>query len=223
MKTSNGKVFDVIGRFSSFLWKASLLGLLAFGLLYAGNHEGTTQSSGADGDEFKVGVVNVDKVFSEYEGTKKVKKDLLKKKKQIEKEIEKISEEIDRIETELNELEPLSKAWKKQAQKLYQLRARLKVHKNIWKQDTTVAVNRSNAKIYNKIRNTIEEYAKKNGFDLVLKSNSPRLETKNAQDTNKKIAERSVLYFSNRMDLTGKIVEILNRKFSENQQNENDG
>ena len=64
--------------------------------------------------------------------------------------------------------------------------------------------------IYNGIRAVVDEYAKENGYDLVLKIDEPKLKEGSIESVQRRINHRPVLFHSSALDITDKIIEQLN-------------
>ena len=66
-------------------------------------------------------------------------------------------------------------------------------------------------KLLNQILATIEEFGKENGFSLILKTMKMELPEGYAQ-IREIVMQRSVLYCDKELDITNKIIEILNKE-----------
>ncbi len=166
-------------------------------------------------DRLKVGVVDVREVYRSYKRTAKFSKNFVKKKKQAEKKIKSLSKKLKKIKEEMEQLEPLSDLWKKRAEKYYQLESKQKLMKDLWKKDTKKLLGKTTVEIYDTIRKVIREYAREHNFDLILKVNQSDIKSKKMERVNDQIASRSVLYFRKKMNVTDKIIEIVNKRYRE--------
>ncbi len=170
-------------------------------------------------DNLQVGVVDIRKVYESYERAKDFRNQIQEKKSEAQSKIQEISDKLNQIQEELNDLEPLSDLWKKRAKKFYQLKSERQMMQDLWKQDTKKLLSETSSEIYQNIREVIEEYGEENGYDLILKVNKSAIGSGEVSDINQQIATRSVLHFSDEMDLTDQISSILNEQYeNENSQ-----
>ena len=149
-------------------------------------------SQQAEAQELKVGYVDISRTFDEFEKTKQADKKLEEgaNKKQEERE-----EIVDKIKRMREELELTSEAKRTKLQD--QIEENIKsLHdfdsevKNELKQERDTIVR----DILKQIDDVIQEYGRSEEYDLILN-------------------DRVLLYRSETLDLTDKIIEILNKKY----------
>ncbi len=186
--------------------------LLSSLLLFSAPLSAQEDSNASDGG-LKVGVVDIREVYRSYDRTEKFSKTFVEKKNKAQEKMKSLEEEMKQIQKELNSLEPLSDLWKKRAKKYYQLESEKKLMEDLWKQDTKQMLGRTTADIYDTIRKVIQDYADKNGYDVILKVNQSDIKKQEMSRVNEQIATRSVLYFRKSMDLTDKMITILNEQY----------
>lgn len=191
---------------------------MVFGLLLSGGVQNVLTAQ--DDDSFKVGVVDIREVYQSYERADAFTKKIQKKKQEAERKIQETNDKIEQVKEELGELEPLSDLWKEKAREFYQLKSERKMLEDLWKQDTKKLLGETSAQIYQTISDVVSSYGEENNFDLILKTNKQPIGQRQAADINQQIATRSVLHFKNEMDLTDKIITILNERYQENQSGE---
>ena len=140
----------------------------------------------------KIGCVTVGKVFDEYEKTKEYDKQLEAQFKEKQKELEKVLADIRRLS---DELELLSEKGKKEKQdeidsKVQELRKfDAGVRKELNRQRDNFL-----KEIIKEIYVTVEEYAKKEKFTIVVRK------------------EGMVIYSKDAIDLTDEIIKIMNER-----------
>jgi len=195
--------------------------LIAAGMIGAVPPLAAQSESSSSETGLKVGVVDIREVYRSYKRTAQFSQKFMKQKKEAEKKMKSLSKEMKQIQKELNELEPLSDLWKKRAKKYYELESKKKLMKDLWKQDTQKSLGETTAQIYDSIREVIQDYAREHNYDLILKVNQSDINKQKMSRVNEQIATRSVLYFDDAMDLTDRMIEILNDEYTA--KNEEDG
>lgn len=149
-------------------------------------------SSTAFSKELKIGYVNVFEIFNEYEKTKEYDEELEKKKAEVEKQLDKKKEEIEKLQGKLSLLKDKQKekegakiSKKMQEYRVLERKAFIDIKKEHYE---------SMQDIVEDINKVVAEYAKENGFDLI-------------------IDENIVLYGKKTMDITDEILRISNKKY----------
>lgn len=160
----------------------------------------------------RVGVVNVKEVFSNYTVAKQFEAEVEKEKTAAQEEINGIEKEMKDLMAEIQILEPNSALRLEKEETLLQKDTLRKFKSERWKAITLKRINENTAKIYNAIRAEVDAYAAEQGYTLVFKVETPRLEEKSEESANKRVNMRNVLYFSPTMDLTAMITQRLNAK-----------
>lgn len=160
----------------------------------------------------RVGVVNVKEVFSNYTVAKQFEAEVEKEKTSAQEEINGIEKEMKDLMAEIQILEPNSALRLEKEETLLQKDTLRKFKSERWKAITLKRINENTAKIYNAIRAEVDAYAAEQGYTLVFKVETPRLEEKSEESANKRVNMRNVLYFSPTMDLTAMITQRLNAK-----------
>ena len=143
--------------------------------------------------DMKIGYVDIFKVFNDYEKTKEYDEKLEAKKDVAEKKLEKKKEAIMKFQGKLDLLKEGEKA--KEEEKLSK---ELKEYRDLEREAFTDIRKERDEKmkdIVEDIDKIIKDYAKKNGFNLIINSNA-------------------VLYGAKAMDVTDEILKISNKKYS---------
>ncbi len=161
----------------------------------------------------KIGVVNIETVFDKYNRTAEYRKLLENEQKRLKIKLEEIKKNIETLQDEINLLDKDSELRSEKKLELDRLRSeyelRIKSGNEILRKKGDEQVN----KIYKDIRDTIDMYAKENGYTLIFKID-PVLpdSTANMPDVTEQINFRSVLYAHASLDITGAILKILNKE-----------
>ena len=160
----------------------------------------------------RVGVGNVKEVFSNYAVAKQFEAEVEKEKTAAQEEINGIEKEMKDLMAEIQILEPNSALRLEKEELLLQKDTLRKFKSERWKAITLKRINENTAKIYNAIRDQVDAYAAEQGYTLIFKVETPRLEEKSEESANKRVNMRNVLYSSPTMDLTAIITQQLNAK-----------
>ena len=142
--------------------------------------------------DIKIGYVDIFKVFNDYEKTKEYDVKLEKKKEKVEKKLEIKKEAIVKLQGKLDLLKEDEKV--KEGEKLNQ---EVKEYRDLEREAFTDIKKERDEKmkdIVEDIDKIVKDYAKKNGFDLIVNSNA-------------------VLYGAGVMDITKEILKISNNKY----------
>jgi outer membrane protein len=142
--------------------------------------------------ELKIGYVDVFKIFNEYEKTKEYDKKLEEKKNTAEKDLEKKKESLEKMQTKLDVLKAEEKT-KEQAK----ITDAVKEYRELERKtffDIKKERDDKMKEIVEDINKIIEDYAQKNGFDLIVNQNA-------------------LLYGAKVMDITTTILDIANSKY----------
>ncbi len=122
----------------------------------------------------KIGVVNIKRVFDESLEAKEIKNELEKQQKELErkflemeKKMRELQEEIKQLSQQQISLESLTIEEKER--ELATVKALYERDRQKWGQILRDKVNKFTLDLYNKFRNTIEEYGIKNQFTIIFK------------------------------------------------------
>jgi outer membrane protein len=142
--------------------------------------------------DLKIGYVDIFQVFNEYEKTKEYDQKLEEKKSTTEKKLEAKKDTIEKLQNKLDLLKEGEKA--KEEEKLGK---EVKEYRDLEREAFTDIRKERDEKmkdIVEDIDKIIKDYAKKNGFDLIVNSNA-------------------VLYGVKAMDITAEILKISNKAY----------
>lgn len=172
-----------------------------------------TVTSAQGGDTaLRIAVVNVKEVFSSYKMAKQFEADVEKEKAAAQDEINAIEKQMKDLMAEIQILEQNSALRLEKEEELLQKDTLRKFKSERWKAITLKKINENTAKIYNAIRAEVDAYCAEQGYTLVFKVETPRLEEKSDESANKRVNMRGVLFYSPTMDITQPITERLNAK-----------
>ncbi len=144
--------------------------------------------------DLKIGYVDIFKVFNDYEKTKDYDKKLEKKKNDVEKNLEAKKAVIEKLQNKMSLLKENKKAEEEE-----KLKKEIQEYREVEREAFTDIKKERDEKMKNIVEDIdkiIEDYAKKNDFDLVVNSNA-------------------ILYGAKTMDITSQILKISNKKYKE--------
>lgn len=162
----------------------------------------------------RTGVLNIKDVFTKYNKAKDFEAKLEEETKTEKASIERMDKEIKDLLEEIQILAPDSELRKEKTEKLVQLDGLLKYRVEQWNQRTQQRLNENTALIYNEIRDECDSFGQQNGYDLILKTEAPRLEVKSKESANQRVNRRGVLYYSKTLDISDAVVKSLNDKYA---------
>lgn len=143
-------------------------------------------------ENLKIGYVDIFKVFNEYGKTKEYDKKLEEKKSNVEKTLEEKKVIIEKLQNQMSLLKEDKKA--KEEEKL---KKEIQAYRELEREAFTDIKKERDEKmksIVEDIDKVVDDYAKENGFDLVVNSNA-------------------ILYGAKTMDITSQILSISNKKY----------
>ncbi len=161
----------------------------------------------------KIGVVNIKTVFEKYAKAKDFEEKLEKEAREEKEYMDRMEKELNDLKTEIEVLTPESPLRKEKIEKFISLQALAKFRVEEWNNRTKTRLNSNTAQIYNEIRSEIDAFAQQNGYDLVLKTESGKLDVNSRESANQRVNRRTVLYHSSGMDLSDRIAERLNAAY----------
>ncbi|MFH1021940.1 MAG: OmpH family outer membrane protein [Planctomycetota bacterium] len=182
--------------------------ILALRVRSADTGEGAAAGAGAG---FKVGVVDLDKVFKTYKHSIELNDQL---KKWIDGEKDKrtaLENEIKKLEQELQDLNPTSKSHESKAEDLYRKQVQLTATLTSLKDVVEMKQMKYTAVVYEEVRAEVKKMAEDEGYDLVLFTNATGVQGQRIQGLVDEIKQRTVLYHRPQMDATDALLDRLNK------------
>ncbi len=168
--------------------------------------------SQGDAAGLRVGVVNVKEVFAGYKVAQQFETGLKAERDAAQAQIDGIEKQMNGLMEEIRILEEGSALRLQKEEELLQLDTLRKFRGERWKAVMQRRINENTARIYNALRAEVDAYAQENGYQLILKTETPRLEEASEESANKRVNMRSVLWCAPELDLTAVILGRLNAK-----------
>ena len=165
----------------------------------------------------KVGVVNVNKVFLGLNEAKEFTDSVQKEGKDLDREAKQKQDEIDTLQNDLKNLQVGSPQYDDKTNEILKKRIDLD---GWYKLKQAYLENRKKRQVmilFKKIQEAVLEVAQGNGIDLVIDDQSidPPSEDITAltfQQLNERILRHNILYAAHQVDLTDKVVFLMNSK-----------
>lgn len=191
--------------------RLSLVSLLvaAIALLFAPSIPTWSQGDAAS---LRIGVVHVREVFAGYKVAQQFEAGLKAEKDAAQARIDEIEKQMNGLMEEIRILPEGNALRIQKEEELLQLDTLRKYRGERWKAVSQRRINENTARIYNTLRAEVDAYAQENGYQLVLKTEAPRIEEGSDESANRRVNLRAVLWTAPEMDLTAAILARLNAK-----------
>lgn len=160
-----------------------------------------------------VAVVDVHKLFTEYERSKSINTELKKKQDEAQAQLEQKLKQIEAKRAQLGNFRPDSKDYKDRNRELIQLHAELQSFKDISVYDAKNELRAMTETIYMEVIKAVEVFAKDAGYDLVIYRDEVKLEGDELPVLLDKIRQRKVIYASDSIDITEPVLQQLNQQY----------
>lgn len=166
------------------------------------------------GKELKIGVINLNQVFENYEKRKELEDDFKDVRAKAEDILKEKQDELLSLREETQLLEMGSAARKEKEAELEKKLLYLQLEEEVARKNLGVKEKEFYEELYKDISIEAEEIGKAEGFDLVLKKEVIEPKSADLLELRLKIGIGTVLYFSNAIDITEKVVKGLNKRYS---------
>jgi Skp family chaperone for outer membrane proteins len=161
----------------------------------------------------KAAVVDIVKVFNDYQRTKEVNDRLNKEQVELQNERKKKIDRVEALKAQLDSLHPDSKDYYQREKELLELSIELKNFTDIKAEEVKREFRVMTEDIYGEMIKTIESVAKDAGYDLVLYLDLTDIHGDSFPALLEKIRERKVLYSAKEIDITQNVLENLNQNY----------
>jgi outer membrane protein len=143
----------------------------------------------------KIGYVDVKKIFDNYDEAKKTEEAFKKEVDEAQKNLDKLQEEVKKMQEDYEKKKGMMKP-DEQTKKENELKVKIQELSKKWMETKQKLDDRGKElenQIFEDIKKAIADYAKKNGFSMVVDS-------------------RLILYGESAVDLTNEVIKLLNKK-----------
>jgi Skp family chaperone for outer membrane proteins len=190
------------------------LALLASGPLARAQEARTQDAKGRPPADFRLGVVDLGKVFTSYKKTKDLEQRFNDERERLKKELDDLRKQISETTKELEMLDQASEAYAIKEEERAVLARKLEYKKERLEITIRKRFDEYRLQILDDIEQVVKAYGDEHHFTLIVKvEGAPTDQEKAVLGPMNLEALKSVLYFSNEIDITPAIVEILNRRF----------
>ncbi len=161
----------------------------------------------------KLAVVDMEKVFNEYQRTKDVNKKIAERQKEIRAKMKEMLEKIEALKSELQNFHPDSKDYYERQKKLFKLSVELDSFKRISTEDMKREFRLMTESIYNEIIDAVAQISADRGYDLVLYRDTVKIQGDSIPALLERIRQRKVLYASKEIDITEQVLSYINQRY----------
>ncbi|MFA5864648.1 MAG: OmpH family outer membrane protein [Phycisphaerae bacterium] len=161
----------------------------------------------------KAAVVDIVKVFNDYQRTKEINERLNKEQVELQNQRKQKIDRVEALKAQLDSLHPDSKDYYQREKELLERSIELKNFTDIKAEEIKREFRVMTEDIYGEMLKTIESVAKDAGYDLVLYLDLTDIHGDNFPALLEKIRERKVLYSTKEIDITQNVLEALNQNY----------
>ena len=163
--------------------------------------------------DIKIGVVDLSRVFEHYKKRKVLDKKLKETESDYESIIREKQDEIMKLKDDVALLDMGTDSRGKKEDTIQRKSIELEVYAKFAEQNLLKKYKDYFEGIYIDLSNAVIQFGRENGYDLILKNEEPELKSNEITDLQFKIGIKGVLYYSNKVDITSRIIENLNNNF----------
>lgn len=185
-------------------------GIIVFGVLALCLVAGGPLMSQDGPEGLKIGVVNLPEVFNNHPEFVKYEKKFEEDQKAYEAQMLQRQKELRDLEDQISKVQPDTSKYRDLAREYSLKEAEFKFDKNAKYSLIMQQAEQITKVMFRDIYEVIEKYGKANGFSVILKTDSFEM-PKDFRQMQAQISQRSVLYHTDTVDLTGEIIAILNK------------
>lgn len=190
-------------RFCIYLLLISFAGVLSSSVI----------AFATDVAKLKIGVVNINQVLDAYAKRKDLEKQFLSFKTEIEQQLRHKQAEIKSLRDEVQLLDMGSESRKKNEEALEKKLMYLQLEEKIAENKLSKKEKEFFEELYRDVCTEVDNLGKKGQFDLILKREDLDLKSADILELRLKIGIGTVLYYSDALDLTNKVIESLNGNY----------
>lgn len=162
---------------------------------------------------FKVAVVDLADVFDRYQKSEVLEKDINRQRDEYEKQAVDRRTEINRLNEELKQLKETSESFQERKLEISRKMAELQTLTKQWREDLDKQYDDYTSQLLEEIDREIQAYGQREGYTLIFKKERPQPDT----PRNVQVQLRGVLYHAPALEITDKIVELVNVKYQDEQ------
>ncbi len=173
----------------------------------------------AEAEDFKIGVVDISRVFEKYQKRIDLDQELKEQEKEFQDEINKKRKEIIDLDEETQLLDLGRESRSKNESLLERKNVELEGYAKFAERQLLKKYKNFFENIYEEVVQKVEEIGKQESFDLIIKKEEPDLKSGQISDLQFKIGIRTVLYHSASVDITLDVIDNINASYSKEKEN----
>jgi Skp family chaperone for outer membrane proteins len=174
----------------------------------------------ANAEGFKIGIVDIGRVFDKYDKRTDLDQELSDFVKEIQDEVNKKRKEIIDLDEETQLLDLGSETRSKNEDMSERKKVELEGYVKFSERQLLKRNKIFFEQIYSEVVKKVEEIGEGEGYDLIIKKEEPELNSGQIADLQFKIGIRTVLYHSKAVDITSIVTEHLNSEYSKEKEKE---
>jgi len=164
-------------------------------------------------EELKIGIVDINDIFDNYEKRKDLDQQLKDKETEFKEELESKKKVMIDLNEETQLLDLGSEQRNKNMEILERKNVELEGYAKLAEKQLTKRYKNAFEKIYEEITKEVDAFGKENNYSLIIKKEKSDLQSNQISDLQFKIGIRTVLYNSNRVEVTSNITDRLNTRY----------
>lgn len=162
----------------------------------------------------KVGVVDLNGVFEKYEKRKVFDAQLKEQEKQHQKIVNDKKKELISLSEKIQLLDLGSEVRKKDEESFEKKNIELESYAKYAEKSLTKKYKDYFESLYTEVCKEIEDIGKREQYDLIIKKEEPELQSGGISELQFKVGIKTVLYNSDAVDMTSRVLDNLNKRFS---------
>ncbi|MDN3510260.1 MAG: OmpH family outer membrane protein [Candidatus Jettenia sp. CY-1] len=200
--------FLCIAAMFTCLYLFSLSGLLLVQAKEAGGDNVPSRN-------LKLGVVDLNSVFEKYEKRKNFDAQLKEQEKKHQKIINDKKKELVNLNEKIQLLDLGSEARRKDEEAFEKKNIELESYAKFAEKSLMKKYKDYFENLYTEVCKEVENIGKLEQYDLIIKKEEPELQSGGISELQFKVGIKAVLYHSDEIDITNRVIETLNKKYSE--------
>ncbi len=170
--------------------------------------------SGSASKNLKVGVVDLNSVFEKYEKRKAFDAQLKEQEKQYQKIVNDKKKELVSLGEKIQLMDLGSETRKKDEETFDKKNMELESYAKFAEKSLVKKYKDYFESLYTEVCKEIEDIGKREQYDLIIKKEEPELQSGGIGELKFKVGIKTVLYHSSEVDITSRVIDDLNKKYS---------
>ncbi|TLD40584.1 MAG: hypothetical protein JETT_3155 [Candidatus Jettenia ecosi] len=163
----------------------------------------------------KLGVVDLNSVFEKYEKRKNFDAQLKEQEKKHQKIINDKKKELVSLNEKIQLLDLGSEARRKDEEAFEKKNIELESYAKFAEKSLMKKYKDYFENLYTEVCKEVENIGKLEQYDLIIKKEEPELQSGGISELQFKVGIKAVLYHSDEIDITNRVIETLNKKYAE--------